>query len=723
MRPCSKRDTCSTIGLLVTLAVTALLPSSAAAGRYTVVGCDGWVPYNHAPAFVAVYAACPGFAARNVGGNFSSPSGSQGGWSFNAPPGTYIVGLGISGDMRGFDGWQSALWTEGGGSPGGVYQLQACPWATCPGAISGLGTYNVPNATALRMRMRCGAGPCPNQALSGAIQINSASVYLEDVTAPTMRISGGALADGQWHGGSQAVTVDANDNTGIQAVRAYVAGTVRTEQPRPACAWGAWTPCANGGGALTVNTTVLGDGRYTLIVEVVDTGGLTASDTRTILVDNVAPSSPLEATVESNGRWMPANEFALRWTDPGQLNAPIVSAMYRLCPSDPKADSRPCTVGETSRTAGKGTTTIQVPAPGDWNARVWLRDAAGNQSEASSVLIEHLRFDSTPPTASIAPADADNPTRIDVVASDAISGIAGGEVEIQREDENLWRPLPTQVVASGLQAALDDSQFFDGSYRIRARVFDAAGNERSTQELTDGKPATVALPLRIKTRLAVGRVSHVRARGSRGGKARYRRVVNMRPRARYGRTIPLNGRLTTPGANPVAAGPVEVWEQIALPGAPWTRVANDHQLAHGPLRLQGPSRPEPADPVPLRRHGDDPPAHVDRAAAHPRIDLVRRRPAAAFVNGDDIIFRGHVRGRPLPPQGKLVELQVYTRRRWRTFAQPRANAETGRWTYRYRFESVRGVQRFRFRARVRKESGYPYELGTSSRISVRVRGV
>jgi hypothetical protein len=101
------------------------------------------------------------------------------------------------------------------------------------------------------------------------------------------------------------------------------------------------------------------------------------------------------------------------------------------------------------------------------------------------------------------------------------------------------------------------------------------------------------------------------------------------------------------------------------------------------------------------------------------LDVDRRR----VINGEFVVFRGHVRGRPLPVAGKLVELQVFTRDRWRTFAQPRADASSGRWTYRYQFESVRGLQRFRFRARVRKETGYPFELGTSDRIPVRVRGI
>jgi hypothetical protein len=66
---------------------------------------------------------------------------------------------------------------------------------------------------------------------------------------------------------------------------------------------------------------------------------------------------------------------------------------------------------------------------------------------------------------------------------------------------------------------------------------------------------------------------------------------------------------------------------------------------------------------------------------------------------------------------------VFTRRRWRTFAQPRAAASTGRWRYDYRFEAVRGRATFKFRARIRREATYPFELGTSRRVRVQVVGL
>jgi hypothetical protein len=70
-----------------------------------------------------------------------------------------------------------------------------------------------------------------------------------------------------------------------------------------------------------------------------------------------------------------------------------------------------------------------------------------------------------------------------------------------------------------------------------------------------------------------------------------------------------------------------------------------------------------------------------------------------------------------------VELQVYSRGEWRTFAQPRARADTGRWAYRYRFETVRGRASFRFRARIRRQPGLPFMTGASRAVRVSVRGL
>ena len=90
-------------------------------------------------------------------------------------------------------------------------------------------------------------------------------------------------------------------------------------------------------------------------------------------------------------------------------------------------------------------------------------------------------------------------------------------------------------------------------------------------------------------------------------------------------------------------------------------------------------------------------------------------------NGEAVFFSGRLAGGHVPEGGKLIDLQAYYRGRWRTFATPRSDTR-GRWSYAYRFGATRGVVRYRFRARIRRESAYPFELGYSRRIGVTVRG-
>ena len=76
----------------------------------------------------------------------------------------------------------------------------------------------------------------------------------------------------------------------------------------------------------------------------------------------------------------------------------------------------------------------------------------------------------------------------------------------------------------------------------------------------------------------------------------------------------------------------------------------------------------------------------------------------------------------MPAGGKLVELQARLSDRWQTFRTARTDG-AGRWAIRYRFKRTRGVQHFRFRARLPREASYPFAAGGSRPLTVRVRGL
>jgi len=104
--------------------------------------------------------------------------------------------------------------------------------------------------------------------------------------------------------------------------------------------------------------------------------------------------------------------------------------------------------------------------------------------------------------------------------------------------------------------------------------------------------------------------------------------------------------------------------------------------------------------------------------ARTSLHVNRRR----VLNGQTVVFSGRLRTQPIPAGGKLVELQARLTNRWQTFRTSRTGA-AGRWAIPYRFKRTRGVQHFRFRARLPQEAGYPFAGGGSRVVTVRVRGM
>jgi hypothetical protein len=81
---------------------------------------------------------------------------------------------------------------------------------------------------------------------------------------------------------------------------------------------------------------------------------------------------------------------------------------------------------------------------------------------------------------------------------------------------------------------------------------------------------------------------------------------------------------------------------------------------------------------------------------------------------------GRLIGGHVPVSGKLVDLQAHDGGRWRTFETVRTNAR-GRFRSGYRFTRNAGRRRYPMRVRVRPDASYPYALGYSGVVRVRVR--
>jgi hypothetical protein len=82
-------------------------------------------------------------------------------------------------------------------------------------------------------------------------------------------------------------------------------------------------------------------------------------------------------------------------------------------------------------------------------------------------------------------------------------------------------------------------------------------------------------------------------------------------------------------------------------------------------------------------------------------------------------FRGRLVGRPFPPRGVTLDLQIFQPGvGWRVFGNTRTR-RSGTFTVRYHFQRASNG-RFTFRIRLRPNDAYPYSRGFSRRVRVRV---
>lgn len=729
-----------TVTLTLAILVALVEGGTASAGRYDVSACDAaggvnasWAPWK-SHGGVAVYHRCPSRGLDDAGlvtrtsahaANWTVPPGAAARWAFTAPPGAAVVGFRLGARLHSSDGWQAVI-------ANGVQNILGCnawngqPGYWCSRTLSMSNYFSVPASASIYTDTHCVFGPCPvswHPTFPGHVRARfimyAATVTVEDFSPAHVVNPRGALWSSRWIGGRKTAAFDAVDNVGIREVQAMIDGRILRGASRdcdPAA-----VRCPDWPGAtLDVPTYEVPDGAHTLTLAAVDRAGNVGTVSRRISIDNTAPGSPAGVAVAGGDGWRPNNAFSVAWTNPVQRHrAWIAGAHYTLCRMG--TQPRQCVSGSKTGPAIARLDGITAPRAGDWELRVWLRDAAGNARPETAAPPVHLRYDPDVPNVALLPLDPEDPTQIRVAASDPTSGVARAEIEMRRRGAPTWRALTTRRSAQGFDATMPDARMPDGEYEIRARVFDAAGNERSTDRWSTGKPATVQLPVRVKTNMRVGKRRTVNARRSRSGRRRTRIIYMRRPRTDVGRRVRISGRLTAPGGNPLRGAPIEVTARPDLAGAAFRPVARLSTTRRGRFSYLVP--PGPSRVVQFHYPGERKiRSQTRRVNVRVRATSTMRASRKRLVNGETVTFRGKLRGGWIPSIGKLVEVQFYARNRWRTFATTRSNAR-GRWHYEYRFDGTRGTVRWRFRARIPSEAGYPFTPGASRRVNVTVRGV
>ncbi len=700
--------------------VTAAVPANA--GVYTVRQCDYAAGNGHhdfkwqasgIPA-IARYAGSGcgefGLAAHNgnVGIEQTYPSGGYGGWFAYAPTGTVFTHFsGAFGMLAGCCINGLATYAEAAnGTAARAYLFQGelgnDSWYAPSGLQGPIGRSWSSSASGFTAKsvgfyLRCGPGFVCHQRRYGDLRLRGRSFdfTLRDDVPPSVAALGGTLLSGEWlrgtrtlsfathdvGGGLTGVTADFDDGTSLPSPSActVVAGRYARLQPCPLGRSSTWN----------IDTSKLPDGVRTLTVRALDAGGSAARQTRMVRVDNNAPAAPLGPGLVGGDGWRRANGFTVRWINPSGQHAPIVKARFSACPTGSNwaaTSSSHCVTGERSVAGSTGSAAITLPRAGQWDVRVWLEDAAGNAEISASAPV-HLSFDPDPPLLRFLPSVPGAPTRVAVNATD-LSGLASGEIELRRRGGRSWTALPTTRHAGRLTATIDDERLTRGTYELRARATDVAGN----QGVAVG--GTRTLPVRASTQLRIKRTA---------------------ARVGYGSTVIVRGRLLTTGGRRLSGRSVGV---MLVSSDRTVRLPDAHTDDAGAIALV--LRARRSAVVRLRFRGDAGSLPSERRFALAVPAPVSFKTGRQAIGGRPVRFHGRIRGGAIPRRGKLVEIQAHFRGRWRTISAVRST-RTGRWRFAYTFRAATPTARYRLRARVPIEAGYPFAAGTSRPVAVTVQ--
>jgi hypothetical protein len=313
---------------------------------------------------------------------------------------------------------------------------------------------------------------------------------------------------------------------------------------------------------------------------------------------------------------------------------------------------------------------------------------------------------------------------VSIAATDRGGGVYQGAIEVdgnvvtrQTLDTNNGRcappygtPAPCPLSASGT-LALDTTGLADGAHQVRLLVSDVAGNTAvwGPLTITTANAACNLSPTGTGATLAASfpaRHKH--------GKRRHKIT------ARYGRGVRVDGTLSASDGHPLAGADVCVLTEPDGPGDALQGAGSLTTNGNGQFTTMLPSGPSRTIWF-VHRTGDGAVSARLHVATRPQVHL---RPARRHLrNGQRLILRGRVPG-PIPAGGVIVQLKTWRAEKhsWQVFSNPHTRSD-GRFTGTYWFTRVPpGTFRYRIKAVVPTQSSYPYAVGWSRVVAVRVRG-
>ncbi len=268
------------------------------------------------------------------------------------------------------------------------------------------------------------------------------------------------------------------------------------------------------------------------------------------------------------------------------------------------------------------------------------------------------------------------------------------------------------------EIAIDTRAVADGTYTLGARTTDAARNTALTRAgsvtvRNQASPAATAPPAPSAGTQAPGpptgiHVTHVDST---------RTLVTSRL-IRYGSRATLQGVLRDPAGKPIPNADVDVILQTERRNSRLRKVASRTTDTNGRFEYQTSAGPSRLVRFAYGRNLSDATyAFTHDVKVKTKAGLTLHTSRGRLRNGQSVRFYGTIRGNK---QRKVLEVQVRKPGGWDTIASVRSES-TGRWSWRYRFKRTYEPTRYKFRARVRTESGFPYATGHSRTRWVLVR--
>jgi len=461
----------------------------------------------------------------------------------------------------------------------------------------------------------------------------------------------------------------------------------------------------------------LSDGKYTFSVRAFSMSNAASTvATAKVWIDATQPETQVTGIPESEWANTP---YTVTLTPKDTLSGPK-SVSYTLDTDKEKTQSAP---------------QIAISTEGPHKLTYHSTDKADNQEDES---ILELGLDQTSPTVAFENTlNPRAPVYIEAEAKDLPSGVADGTISYRkRGSDDEYKTLITEYKYGKLVARFPDNAVKAGVYELKATVVDQAANQAETYKRKSTAKMLVRAPIRKPYRLDA-RFVPMRYTGKKGVsalgqafKGKGKKLSLRRSRsARVARRLAIAGQVKIPhlkgkSLSSFSNGNVQILTRADQSGAKWRPLIKKGVSTASNGTFSFTTRPRTSRLYSIKVRGNARyrlTRKILRAKVHAKASIYAR--SHKLEKGRALYFKGRIfhTSSQIPKPGKTFILQYKkpTSAHWLPAAVSRTNKK-GRYKIRYRPPHRVEGNKLYFRIKIPKEADWPFTVGASSAIKVRV---